>query len=156
MSLLAVALFSFGMVSCSDDDDDYMPPTPSNIVTFKATLNGASEVPPNASTATGNATLTFDNSNKTFYITVTHNVDTPTNGHIHLGAAGVSGPAVFPFTSFTSPINYTSRALTAAEEADLKANLYYVNIHNEAPYEGGEIRGQLIKQGSSGGGGGGY
>ncbi|ESU20232.1 hypothetical protein FEDK69T_27440 [Flavobacterium enshiense DK69] len=148
MSLLAVALFTFGMVSCSDDNDDYMAPTPtpSNTITFNATLNGASEVPPNTSAATGTAVLKFNNTTKIFTITVTHNVETPTNGHIHLGAPGVSGLPVFPFTSYTSPINYTSSALTAEQEADLKANLYYVNIHNDAPYEGGEIRGQLIKQ----------
>ncbi|UOK41880.1 MULTISPECIES: CHRD domain-containing protein [Flavobacterium] len=146
MSLLVVALFTLGMVSCSDDNDDYMAPTPSNTITFKATLNGLNEVPPNASTATGNATLTFNNTTKIFTIKVTHNVETPTNGHIHLGDVGVSGLPVFPFPSSTSPINFTSRALTAEEEADLKAELYYVNIHNEAPYEGGEIRGQLLKQ----------
>ena len=71
---------------------------------------------------------------------------TATNSHIHKGAAGVSGGVVFGFTSpITSPVNYTSVALDAAQEADLNANLYYVNIHSAA-FPGGEIRGQLIKQ----------
>ena len=70
---------------------------------------------------------------------------TATNGHIHKGAVDASGSPVFPFASFTSPINYTSVALTAEQEADLNAGLYYVNLHSAA-FPGGEIRGQLIKQ----------
>lgn len=135
---LVISFFLLGIVSCDDDD-----PNPN--VTFKATLNGTSEVPTNASTATGTATLTFNTITKIFTITVNHTIAAPTNGHIHKGAVGVSGSPVFPFATFTSPINYTSIALTAAQETDLYANLYYVNIHTTA-YPGGEIRGQLLKQ----------
>ncbi|NDP26375.1 MAG: CHRD domain-containing protein [Flavobacterium sp.] len=142
-----------GVVSCTNNDN----PTPNPNVIFKATLNGASEVPTNASTATGMATLTFNTTTKMFTITVTHDVASPTNGHIHKGAIGVSGPPVFPFTSYTSPITYTtSVALDATQQADLYAELYYVNIHS-ATFPGGEIRGQLLKQAASGSsGGGGY
>lgn len=146
--LLVISFFLLGIVSCDDDDD----PVPNPNVTFTATLNGASEVPANTSTATGTATLTFNKTTKIFTITVNHTIAAPTNGHIHKGAVGVNGSPVFPFTSFTSPINYTSTALTAEQEADLFAGLYYVNIHTAA-FTGGEIRGQLIKQTSSGGGG---
>ena len=146
---LAVFFILSVVVSCSNDDD----PTPNPNVTFKASLNGASESTPNASTAIGTSTLTFNTTTKIFTITVTHNVAAPTNGHIHKGAIGVSGSPVFPFDSFTSPITYTSIALDESQEADLNAGLYYVNIHSVA-FPGGEIRGQLIKQaiaGSSGG-----
>jgi hypothetical protein len=145
---LVISFFLLGIVSCDDDD-----PAPNPNVTFTATLNGASEVPANASTATGTATLTFNKTTKIFTITVNHTIAAPTDGHIHRGAIGVIGPPVFPFATFTSPINFTSIALTAAQEADLFAHLYYVNIHTAA-FVGGEIRGQLIKQTSSGGGGG--
>ena len=137
-------LFFAGLVSCSKSDTDPTP-TPNPNVTFLATLNGTSEVPSNPSTATGTATLTFNTTTKIFTVTVTHNIATPTGGHIHKGAIGVSGPVVFPFSSLTSPITYTSVALDATQEADLNANLYYANIHTAA-YAGGEIRGQLIKQ----------
>jgi CHRD domain/IPT/TIG domain len=113
---------------------------------FKATINGASEVPVNSSTATGTATLTFNATTKIFTIVVNHTVLAPLAAHIHKEAVGVSGGVVFPFTSAISPINYTSVALTAAQETDLNAGLYYVNIHSAAPYALGEIRGQLIKQ----------
>ena len=151
--LSAISILLSIVVSCNDNNSNSSP----SITTFTATLDGASEVPVNNSTATGTATLTFNNTTKIFSITVTHNIASPTNGHIHMGAVGVSGAPVFPFTSFTSPINYTSIALTATQEADLMANLYYVNIHTAA-FTGGEIRGQLIKGVTTGGGsgGGGY
>ncbi len=140
---LAVFFLLSGIVSCNNDDDP--TPTPNPNVTFNATLNGASEVPVNSSTATGTATLTFNTTTKIFTISVTHTIAAPTNGHIHKAAIGESGAPVFPFASFTSPITYTSIALSASQEADLNAGLYYVNIHTAA-YPGGEIRGQLIKQ----------
>jgi len=102
-------------------------------------------VPANSSAATGTAILTFDTDTKVFTITVTHSIASPTNGHIHKAAAGENGPPVFPFTSFSSPINFTSGALDAAQEADLNAGLYYVNIHT-SDFPPGEIRGQLIKK----------
>ena len=139
--LLAISTILFGISSCDKDDDT--PPDPN--VTFKATLTGAQEVPANASTATGDATLTFNTNTKIFTLTVTHSIASPTNGHIHKAAVGVSGGVIFPFASFTSPISYTSPALDATQEADLNAGLYYVNIHTSA-FPNGEIRGQLIKQ----------
>lgn len=112
---------------------------------FTATLTGAAEVPANASTATGAATLTYNKETKIFTVVVTFSGLTPNNGHIHKGAAGVSGPVIYPFTGVnTSPINYTSAALTADQEADLIGALYYVNLHTTA-FAAGEIRGQLLK-----------
>ena len=143
LKTLSIALLMSSLISCDDDDDDVIPPA---TTTFRATLNGASEVPANASTATGTSTLVFDNTTKIFTITTTYTGLVVTDAHIHKGAVGVSGPPVFPFTApFTSPITDTSVALTAAQEADLMANLYYVNLHSTL-YPNGEIRGQLIKQ----------
>jgi Cu/Zn superoxide dismutase len=129
----------FSMVSCDKDDDTIANST------FKATLNGTSEVPSNASSATGTATLTYNPNTKVFTIGVTHNLAAATAGHIHKAAAGSNGDVVFPFTSITSPINFTSVPLSASQEADLNAGLMYVNLHT-ASFPGGEIRGQLIKQ----------
>ena len=136
--ILATSIF----FSCDKDDD----PVPDPNTTFKATINGASESSPNPSTATGNATATFNKDTKILTVNVTFSGVTATNGHIHKGAIGVAGGVIFGFTApITSPINYVSPALDAPQEADLFANLYYVNIHSAA-YPGGEIRGQLLKQ----------
>jgi Cu/Zn superoxide dismutase len=129
----------FSMVSCDKDDNTIANST------FKATLNGTSEVPSNASSATGTATLTYNPNTKVFTIGVTHNLAAATAGHIHKAAAGSNGDVVFPFTSITSPINFTSVPLSASQESDLNAGLMYVNLHT-ASFPGGEIRGQLIKQ----------
>lgn len=143
--LLAVSILFSVLSSCEKYDDVPFPYTLNPNIVFKATLTGAQEAPANASTATGEALLIYDSVAKVFTLSVTHTVAAPTNGHIHKGVIGVSGPVVFPFSSFTSPISYTSSVLDATQVADLKANLYYVNIHTVA-FPGGEIRGQLIRQ----------
>jgi len=130
----------FTISSCDDDEDK----GDDNVI-FKATLNGASEVPVNPSAATGDATLTFNQTTKTFTVVVNYTGFVATGAHIHKGAPGVAGDIVFPFSPITSPINYTSAPLDATQEADLFANMYYVNVHSAA-YPGGEIRGQLTKQ----------
>jgi len=156
----AILCVFFGTISCSNNDNNNSTPyTP--IVSFNATLYGASEVPTNTSTATGTATLSYNKNTKVFTLNVTYSGITPTDGHVHVGAIGVDGPVVFPLTSLTSPISYTSPALTTAQEAEILANQYYVNLHTTA-FPGGEIRGQLITTnpagtgGGGGGGGGGY
>jgi len=137
--ILAMSAFVLAMGSCDDDDEDNTPDT----TTFTANLNGASEVPPNESMATGTANLVFNEETNKFSITVPYSGVVATDAHIHKGAVGVSGPAVFPFDDLTSPLTLTDVTLTPEQEADLKNGLYYVNIHSAA-YPAGEIRGQLI------------
>jgi hypothetical protein len=131
VALAGILLFA---VSCEDDDDDDNGNGNPDDYTaqFLATLNGSSEVPPNASTATGNASLTYNQDTKVFTIVVTYSGVTATGAHIHLGSPTESGGVVFGFTSLESPINYTSPPLTEDQEDDLFANLYYVNIHSRA------------------------
>ncbi|HEU4858877.1 MAG TPA: CHRD domain-containing protein [Chitinophagaceae bacterium] len=143
--LLTATISLFGLLSCEKYDDVPFPSTLNPNIVFKATLTGTQEVPANASTATGEATLVYDSIGKVFTLSVTHTIPNPTNGHIHKAPVGVSGGVIFPFASFTSPISLTSPVLDATQEADLKAHLYYVNIHTAA-FPGGEIRGQLIRQ----------
>ena len=144
INFLAISMVITSLASCGKDDS-VPPPVPNPVLTFNATLSGAAEVPSNASSATGTATLLFDTITKIFVLKVTYSGLTSSAGHIHKAAAGASGGVVFPFPSFTSPVDYTSVALTAQQEADLRANLYYVNIHSSA-FAAGEIRGQLLKQ----------
>lgn len=143
LKILAVFFLSLFIISCTKSD----PPAPAanTTVTFKAVINGVNETTPNTSTANGEGTLLFNTSTKIFTLTVTHTLASPMGGHIHRAAAGANGPVIFPFTSLVSPIVYTSVALDAMQEADLNANLYYINLHTSA-FPGGEIRGQIIKQ----------
>ena len=135
--LLAVSLFT--LWACDDDDDDM----PSPITNFTATINGANEETPTGSTATGSATGTYNSNTKELNLTITYTGLTPSAGHIHKGAVGVSGGVIFPFASVaSSPIAF-SATLDATQEADLMAGLYYVNLHSAA-FQDGEIRGQLV------------
>lgn len=146
-------LLIFIISSCEKSSTD---PVINTNLTFKANLNGASEVPVNASTATGTATFTYNTTTYVLSGSVTFLGLTPTAAHIHKGATGVPGGVIFPLGSapLTSPLSFTSAPLDATQRADLMANLYYVNIHSAA-FTDGEIRGQLIQQaaGINGGGG---
>lgn len=148
MKFLMIFAILLVISSCKSDDDDGIvdgPPV-STMVTFKAVLSGANEVPSNTSLATGNATLTFNKETKIFSMIVSYNDLIPVGGHIHQAPSGENGPVIFPLGSeLASPLNYTSSVLTSVQEDALNAGLYYVNLHTEA-FPSGEIRGQLIKQ----------
>lgn len=115
------------------------------VTVFKATLTGSSEVPSNPSTATGTSTLTYNPTTKTFTAVTTYSGLTPSMGHIHKGAVGENGPAIFPFTNLASPITLNSDPLTDEQVNALFKDSMYVNLHT-TKYPGGEIRGQLMKQ----------
>ncbi len=136
--IVALTFFLSIIISC--DKDDLL----TSNVTYTATLTGAKEVPANTSTAVGTATLVYNKTTKIFTIAIVYSGLTPTGGHIHKGAVGSNGGVVFGFTNLASPISYTSVALTAEQEADLNAGLYYVNLHTAA-IPSGEIRGNLVK-----------
>lgn len=124
-----------------------------------ATLNGAQEVPPNASTATGRGTIVFDSTTREILIAyVTHDVPNTSNAHIHTGAPGVSGPAnalqMFQETNlWRGPVTTPPTALSAQAVTDMTAGNTYFNIHSTnalcppAPTcAAGEIRGQIAVQ----------
>ena len=155
-SLLLTAVI---VISGCYSKKNYLPMATNSL--FTATLTGGSETPPNASTATGTASFTYNPTTKMLTGSVTFSGFTTatTVAHIHMGAVGVAGSPVFTIEAsgpFTSPISYTSPALTSSQYSDLVAGNDYVNIHTVA-FPDGEIRGQLILQGSAGGtSGGGY
>ena len=111
--------------------------------TMNVSLSGSNEVPPNASTAVGMARI--DLSGMTLKWTVTYSGTTGpvTAGHFHGPApAGANAGVVLPFTgSMASPIE-GSATLTQAQVDQLKAGLWYVNLHTAA-HPGGELRGQV-------------
>lgn len=95
------------------------------------------------SAAQGSIMGKFNNSTKILTLQISYLGLTPTMWHIHKGAVGVAGPVVLDLgTTFGSPFSFSTSALDATQEADLKSGLYYVNIHSAA-VPSGEIRGQL-------------
>ena len=121
---------------------------------FTATLNGASENPPNASPGTGTATITLDlndplnlNDNTVTYSVSYSNLSANTTAaHFHgpaaptanagviLGLVGTTGSTsgTFAATGVTASPTLTSALING---------LAYINIHSSA-FPGGEVRGQ--------------
>jgi hypothetical protein len=127
-------------------------PTYAAATTYKATLDGASEVPPTTTTGKGATTVTYDAATKT--VTWEGNFSglsgPATAAHIHGPAepgknAGVIVPLSTQGTPFTSP--FKGQATLADDKAAalataLSSGQAYVNVHTDAN-KGGEIRGQL-------------
>jgi hypothetical protein len=117
---------------------------------FKATLNGATEVPPNTTAGTGTFTASFDPSTKvlTWNGTYTGLTGDPTAAHLHGPAepgknAGVELWISTKGSPFPTPFS-GSATLTDGQASDLQTGLLYTNIHTAAN-PGGEIRGQVVK-----------
>jgi hypothetical protein len=129
------------------------------IFDFHAVLLGSSELPANASSATGTADVVLNDGTGILSITETFTgLSAPATGaHIHCCTpASVSAPVALPFGSFPTTTSGTSSQtfdlatplllvnVTEAQFiAGLEAGLGYVNIH-DANFPAGEIRGQLI------------
>jgi hypothetical protein len=120
-------------------------PVKADVVNLKASMNAASEVPPNASKGTGEVTATYDTTSKqlTWKGSYAGLTGPATAAHFHTGEAGKNGPVAVPITPNTSPFE-GSATLTDAQAADLLAGKWYVNVHT-ADNKGGEIRGQVTK-----------
>lgn len=137
------------------------------VIQFNATINAAQQVPPSSSTATGLATLFYDDKGTLSLLDDTYNFTASAFGlsggtvagtaasvyHIHNAAAGSNGPVIVgldaaPFVSFNSGstllVGGTNVVPPSNFLANLQASLTYVNIHTAAN-PGGAIRGQLIQ-----------
>jgi CHRD domain-containing protein len=115
-------------------------------VTMKAGLKATDEVPPNDSKGTGAVTATYDTSTKTLSWKGNYKDLTgpATAAHFHgPSEPGKNAGVAVPITPNASPFEGTA-ILTEAQESDMMAGKWYVNIHT-ATNKGGEIRGQLMK-----------
>ncbi len=112
-------------------------------------LNGAQEVPANASAATGTGDVSYNKNTKrlSYFVTFKNLTANAAAGHIHGSAArGVNASVLFPFTNLPAANSGAvsgSAVLTDVQEADLLGGKFYFNIHTPPTYPGGEIRGQI-------------
>lgn len=139
---LTSLFFTFILITSACNKEDVKP---NNEVKFEnIMLSGANGVPANNSTATGTFNGTYNKDSNMLTYTVTWTGFTATGMHFHSAPPTASNLSpVEPVPSpLTSPKTATTRALTDAEEADLLAGLWYIDIHS-AQFPAGEIRGQL-------------
>jgi len=116
---------------------------------FVASLDGAQEVPPTNSTATGTATLLLSPDEKTARVSLnfTGLTSSQTAAHIHGPAAvGVSGPVLFPLPN--GQVSDFEISLGPGQAQDLKNGLWYANVHT-TNFMNGEIRGQFLAPASA-------
>lgn len=113
---------------------------------------GANETPPVASTGVATAEVVYNDATNTLYWTVDYVLDvgstTLTDAHFHGPAApgvpaGVQVP-MSPSVSTASGSFSGMAVISGAQEADLLAGLYYINLHSNVE-TGGELRGQVIE-----------
>ena len=127
-------------------------------LTFTATLKGSSETPPNASTATGSATVMLSGNTLTVMESFTGLTAPAAAAHIHCcQPPGTAAPVVIPFSGFPTATSgtfmetfdlstfvFSGSATEASFLTGLESGLAYVNIH-DVNFPGGEIRGQLTE-----------
>ena len=129
---------------------NFIPKSSSALIyPFNHTLSGIFENPPNASTATGNITGTYDDVTKviSFNLTFSGLLGTSTAAHFHAPAGLTTNSPVrigfvgFP-TGVASGTYANSFVLTAQQEGWLMTDSMYVNVHSNV-FPGGEIRHQM-------------
>jgi hypothetical protein len=116
-------------------------------IDYKATMSGKSEVPPTASTGSGDVLATLNTGTKQLSYTMTYMGLTgpATAAHFHGPAeAGANAGVVIPIG--TNPPSPTSGTVTLTDDQmkDLEAGKWYANVHTAAN-KGGEIRGQMMR-----------
>ena len=142
LSLIAVA----ALAGCGMMKPSSTAASMSNMVALSTQLRASSQVPPNASPATGTVDAVFnkDTSMLRWKVSYSGLTGPATAGHFHGPAAvGTNAGVVLPWGSpITSPME-GSATLTPAQTADLMAGRWYANVHTAAN-PGGEVRGQMV------------
>lgn len=112
-------------------------------VDLKVNLTGAEETPPVTTSASGTGTISVAADKNISGTIKTTGVD-GTMVHIHVGAAGQSGPPIITLSKGADGVWSVPAGakLTDEQYADFKAGKLYVNVHS-AEHKSGELRGQL-------------
>lgn len=114
---------------------------------YRATLNGASEVPPVITTATGQAAINLSLDKKTlmFWVTTEGLSGAMGGAHLHYGTALQAGPVAVDLSAGimgNSIVGTVDVSMMPELYDSLVANKVYINVHTAAN-PAGEIRGQL-------------
>ncbi|HKB09583.1 MAG TPA: CHRD domain-containing protein [Vicinamibacterales bacterium] len=126
-----------------------MPSNAAAQTVFTATLTGGAQAPVIASpgSGTGAVLLNAGEDEITVNLSFSGLTSAANAAHIHgPGAVGINAGILFPFTNVptatSGSIPEQTFAITPAQVSDLKAGLYYFNVHTGVN-PGGEIRGQI-------------
>ncbi len=123
---------------------------PAEVIQFTATLNGGQANECNdggtGSDGTGSGALALDTETGVVSYEITFTgLGSPENAaHVHGPAEACAGAGILYGLPPGSPKVGISPALTAEEQADMRAGRHYVNIHSDN-FSGGEIRGQIFE-----------
>ena len=126
------------------------PLSAAEIQIFTATLTGAQEVPAVSTAGTGTGTVMLNAAENQITVNLRFSglSSNATMSHIHgAAAAGSNAGILFDFQPVTpaamsGTIPQQTFSITPAQVADLKAGLFYFNVHT-GNHGGGEIRGQI-------------
>jgi len=111
-------------------------------VQLGAALDGAQEVPPVATSATGTATFLLNPDGTLEYQVTPSGLSGPVIfAHLHAGARGQSGA---PVVTLDNGLSGTTAVLSDDVRAQLLSGGLYVNVHTST-HPDGEIRGQIME-----------
>jgi hypothetical protein len=126
-------------------------------ITLRATLDGARQVPPVLTGASGFAFLALSDDQRELQITLSASglSGPPSGAHLHVGATGIVGPAflnlapgpfALPLTAILTPVQIVPQPFYGIETFDdavsaLLSGNAYLDVHTAA-FPDGEIRGQ--------------
>ncbi len=122
-------------------------PASAETIALGAELSGKNDIPPNDTTGSGVAELTYDTATKELSWKVTYSGLTgpAIAAHIHGPApSGGNAGVMIGFADAASPIE-GSTTLDESKEKAVLAGHTYVNIHTDA-HPGGEIRGLVRRK----------
>lgn len=146
ISLSLLCAIAFIVASCKKDKNNNSPDP--NVYSINATMNGGKEVPANATAGTGTLTGGYNKSTNKLTYTIAWSglTGTSTAMHFHGPATTTVSAGVAVGLTINTP-GATGGAtgeitLTEAQEADLLAGMWYLNVHTAAN-PAGEIRGQV-------------
>lgn len=119
---------------------------PQDVVVFDSDISGVNTVPAfqEPATASGAIYAVYYRSTKTLFYTITYGGITVNAMHFHKGAAGVNGDIQFSIASPYTSGKQGSVTLSAAQEADLLAGLWYFDLHSTNAAASG-IRAQVTQ-----------